>query len=138
MGNTTQEGPADGREPPQDAGIERVIVADGDRISVEEASSFVSVSDRIAIGEHEMRRYVAFAVVATFAIVNLAVFGLLIWLDFRDLALIAEGKLEATRRLLSTELLMTVVGAATVQLGAIAYIVATYLFPTSAPSDHSR
>lgn len=129
MEGAEREAPVDERGLAQHKGNGQGIIAGGDRISLEEASQPVSVENRIALGEHEMRRNVAYAVIATFALLNLTVFALLTWFDSCDRALIVAGKLEPERRLLSTELLMTIVGATTVQMGAIAYIVATYLFP---------
>ena len=81
MSDTAQKPAEIGQERTPYVGIERVIVADGDQISVDEASGFISVSDRIALGEHGMRKRVAYAVMATFAVLNAALFLLLVWLD---------------------------------------------------------
>jgi hypothetical protein len=75
MSDTAQKPAEIGQERTPYVGIERVIVADGDQISVDEASGFISVSDRIALGEHGMRKRVAYAVMATFAVLNAAPFS---------------------------------------------------------------
>lgn len=46
-----------------------------------------------------------------------------------DLALLRQTLIKPDERLVTTEVVMTVIGATTVQLGAIMYTIARYLFP---------
>jgi len=87
------------------------ILARGNNLSVEEYASDMAVSHRIALGEHGLRKQISILVMITFAVLNLAVFLMLVWLDWRDLSLIAAGELPPENRLISTELLMTIIGA---------------------------
>jgi hypothetical protein len=46
-----------------------------------------------------------------------------------DTWLIAEGLIKAEQRLVNAEVVMTLIGAATVQLGSVIFTISAYLFP---------
>lgn len=91
----------------------------------------VPVADRIALSDAGLRKLVAVAIVFAFLVVNGAVlWG--IWLVFQkdiDLLTRAGSNFTAADRLGTTNLLMTLVGATTVQLGALIVLIGKYLFP---------
>ncbi|MGH8559260.1 MAG: hypothetical protein ACRESZ_17785 [Methylococcales bacterium] len=48
-----------------------------------------------------------------------------------DTALISIGSIEAEQRLINSEVIMALIGAATVQVGSIVFTISAYLFPKS-------
>ncbi len=95
----------------------------------------IPVADRIALSDASLRRWVAIAIVMAFLVVNGAVlFG--VWSVFMtDVELLVRqtGGFTAKDRLVTTELLMTLIGATTVQLGALIVLIGKYLFPAPKP-----
>ncbi len=100
----------------------------------QDQGSSLTVADRIARSDARLRIWVAIAVVVTFLCVNGAVL-LGIWFAFQhDIAMLAisNGSFLAKDRLVTTELLMTLVGATTVQLGGLIVLIGKYIFPAAA------
>jgi hypothetical protein len=91
----------------------------------------VSTAEKIALSDAGLRKVVAVAIVLAFLAVNGAVlWG--IWVVFQkdiDLLTRAGSNFTAADRLVTTNLLMTLVGATTVQLGALIVLMGKYLFP---------
>ncbi len=48
-----------------------------------------------------------------------------------DTALIWKGSIQAEQRLINSEVIMALIGAATVQVGSIIFTISAYLFPKS-------
>jgi hypothetical protein len=88
-----------------------------------------SVDEQIKLGDHDLRKWMATSIVWTFIsgnIVTLLALGGLVWLDQMNI----ERKLvTAGDRIIDRQVIMTLLGATTVQVGAIAVIIARYLFP---------
>ncbi len=90
---------------------------------------FQSVADRIALSDARVRTTVAYTVIAAFLVVNLAtLFGLYV-LYREDAANLAARLVSPDQRVINANVVMTLLGATTVQLGAMAIILAKYLFP---------
>ena len=88
-----------------------------------------SVADQIALSDARVRARVSYAIITAFLVVNLAtLLGLYIiyTADAADLRakLVAPGQ-----RVIDSRVVMTLLGATTVQLGSMAVIMAKYLFP---------
>jgi hypothetical protein len=90
--------------------------------------SGTSVLERIAWQDAGVRKIVALAVVATFVVANgLILWG--VWLIFQAEMAVLEAKVyTAHERIITAELLMTLVGATTVQLGALTILMGKYVF----------
>ena len=102
-----------------------------DRISVKTTIGQVhlSVDDQIRLGDQDLRRWMATRIVWTFIAGNLltvTALGALCWLDQANIlhALIQPGQ-----RIVDHRVVMTLIAGTTVQVGAIAIIIARYLFP---------
>lgn len=109
------------------------LAAKGAVLSLDRVADSVtgSVTDQIALKDAELRQWMARWMVWLFAIANvmvLAVIAGLVWLDQGNLGakLIAPGD-----RIIGNQVVMTLIGATTVQVGTIAVIIARYLFPSS-------
>ncbi len=100
-----------------------------DPISRVAGSVTVSVPDRIALSDARLRTWVAVSIVATFIIANGIVLAG-VWLMFNREMVALQGKVyDASLRVITSSLLMTLVGATTVQLGALTILMGKYLFP---------
>jgi len=92
------------------------------------ATADLSVAEQIMLADAKIRRNLAYAIMGLFAAVNLAtlafVYGLFV-VDQGDLAakLIGPGD-----RIVNAQVLMTLLGATTVQLGSAMLIMARFVF----------
>lgn len=89
----------------------------------------MSVADRVTLQDADLRKWMAESVVPAFLWANgltLAAVAVLVLLDEVNVAahLIAPGD-----RIISAQVIMALLGATTVQVGAIAALIARYLFP---------
>jgi hypothetical protein len=88
-------------------------------------------SEQIALWDAKLRWWVAVVIVAAFLIVNwLVLWG--IWRVYQEdieLLTLAGSKFTASDRLVTTNLMITVIGATTVQLGTLIVLMGKYLFP---------
>ncbi len=105
--------------------------AAGDVVSLdrEAAREGLSVADRVTLQDADLRKWMAESVVPAFLWANgltLAAVAVLVLLDEVNVAahLIAPGD-----RIISAQVIMALLGATTVQVGAIAALIARYLFP---------
>jgi hypothetical protein len=76
-----------------------------------------------------LRKHVAYWIIGTFIganLVTLIALGLLAWLDQNN---IASKLIAPADRIISNQVFMSLLGATTVQVGAIMVIIARYLFP---------
>ena len=90
----------------------------------------LSVTDQIALQDADLRKWMADRVVPAFLKANgltLAAVAVLVVLDEINIAshLIAPGD-----RIITEKVIMAVLGATTVQVGAVAALIARYLFPS--------
>jgi hypothetical protein len=93
------------------------------------APSIVSVQDTIALGDANLRKWVALAIVTTFVLANAIVLAG-VWLMFQqEVAALRDHVYGAADRVITSHLLMALVGATTVQLGALTILMGKYLFP---------
>jgi hypothetical protein len=97
----------------------------------------VSVQDRIALSNARLRGGVAIAIVVTFVIANGFVLAM-VWLMFAQEMVALQNKVHAASdRVVTSALLMALVGATTVQLGTLTILALTilmgkYLIPRAA------
>jgi hypothetical protein len=99
-------------------------------VSLNAASSDLSVTDQIALQDADLRKWMADRIVPAFLKANgltLAAVAVLVVLDEINIAshLIAPGD-----RIITEKVIMALLGATTVQVGAIAALIARYLFPS--------
>ena len=97
-------------------------------VQLEDVERGLSVKDRIALGDASIRRQIAIVIMALFAITNVlsVIFiGVLYYFDQHD---IADHLIPATTRVITPSVVMSLLGATTVQLGAIAVIMARGIF----------
>jgi hypothetical protein len=99
-------------------------------ISLNKEAERLSVADTVALQDANLRKWMADQVVPAFLRANgltLAALAVLVVLDEINVAfhLIAPGD-----RIITEKVIMALLGATTVQVGAIAALMARYLFPS--------
>lgn len=97
-------------------------------IQLENVERALSVKDRIALSDASIRRQITIVILSLFALTNIlsVIFvGVLYYFDQRD---IAAHLIPATARVITPSVVMSLLGATTVQLGAIAVIMARGIF----------
>jgi hypothetical protein len=88
-----------------------------------------SVDEQIKLGDYDLRKWMATRIVWAFIggnIITLVGLGVLVWLDQMNIEhkLVTPGD-----RIIDRQVIMTLLAATAVQVGAITVIVARYLFP---------
>lgn len=84
----------------------------------------------IAIGDQEIRRQFAFYVIALFIGANIFVLvglGIAYW---QDCTLLRENFVKPNERIIDSKVVMTLLGATTVQLGTVIYTITRAIFAT--------
>ncbi len=94
-----------------------------------EEKAFVSVPDKIALGDLEIRqkfaRHVMFLFIGANAFVMVGL-GFAFW---QDCALLWSGKINPGDRIIDAKVVMSLPGATTVQLGAVIFTITQAIFP---------
>ena len=96
-----------------------------------EVGAFDSVAGRVALGDLSIRQQFARTVTWLFVMTNvLVMLGLafIVWLDNGQLA---AGTIKAGDRIIDAKVIMTLLGATTVQLGTVIYTIARAIFPVT-------
>jgi hypothetical protein len=103
------------------------------RLSEAADQAGLSVQDRIALRTQYLREWVAGGIMVLFILANalmLYVVYRLVWLDQANLE---AHLITPVDRIISNQVIMALLGATAVQVGAIAVIIARYLFPGRQP-----
>jgi hypothetical protein len=98
-------------------------------VRLSEDAAAYSVDEQIALGDLEMRRRLVRALLWFFGVTNFFALAATAVVFGYDIALLRAGSVQASQRLVTTELLMTIIGATTVQVGVIMVTISNYLFP---------
>jgi hypothetical protein len=106
----------------------RVVSLDG-----RAAQEGVSVADQVALRTQDLREWVADTIVPAFLWANGVVLAAVGVLAVVDEVNIAVNWIAPADRIISAQVIMVLLGATTVQIGAIAAIIARYLFPSRGP-----
>ena len=91
--------------------------------------SGLSVQDINRLRDAALRRAVTYAIVGAFLFVNLLTTLGIAWIYRNDQAELARHLITPADRIITTNIVVTAVGATTVQLGALALLIGRFLFP---------
>ena len=97
-----------------------------------EIRTFESVADKIALGDLDIRKRFARDIIALFIVTNIFVMmglGVVFW---QDCVQLAAHRISPSGRIIDGKVVMTLLGATTVQLGAVIYTIARAIFPITA------
>jgi hypothetical protein len=95
----------------------------------------LTVPDQIALQDADLRRWMARRIIWVFIaanIVTLLAMAGLVWLDQGN---VASHSIAPSDRIITSQVFMALLGATTVQVGSIAFIIAQYLFPSRRSRD---
>ena len=92
-------------------------------------SQDIDVNTHIALEELELRKKTVKDVVDLFKKANFWVLAVTVGAVIADYVFIGTGLIEEENRLISEKVVMTLIGATTLQVGAIMISISTYLFP---------
>ncbi len=105
-------------------------MAEGADLSLgREVGSFQTAADKVALGDLEIRKRFARDIMWLFVAANAFVFlalGVVFW---RDGAQLAAHEVHADQRIIDAKVIMSLLGATTVQLGAAIYTITRAIFP---------
>ena len=93
----------------------------------------LTVDEEIALTDSRVRTRVTYVIVAAFVLSNVLTLAGVAYIFRADDVDIVAKAITADRRVITSNVVMTIVGATTVQLGALALIMGKYLFPTARP-----
>lgn len=79
--------------------------------------------------EFHLRKEVAQSILQLFGIANTVVLFVILVLIGVDIWMLNTGLIKSAERIVDSKVVMTLVGATTVQMGAIVLTIASYLFP---------
>lgn len=97
-----------------------------DSVAVREG---LTVAEHIALRDQGLREKLAYWIIGAFIVANLFTLLALAWLVTLDQSNIRSHMIAAGDRIITNQVIMALLGATTVQVGAIMVIVARYLFP---------
>jgi len=114
---------------PPDSGIG----AEGDlrrerKIRLGYSDDDLSIAERIALADAHVRRRIAYSIMGLFAAVNLATLVFVYLLFCADQADLAQKLIGPGDRIVNASVVMTLLGATTVQLGSAMLIMARFVF----------
>jgi hypothetical protein len=89
----------------------------------------LSVQEKIDLAELELRSEIARNIIRQFVRVNLCVLAIVALVFLFDEWYVYSKLISASDRIIDSKIIMTIIGATTVQFGAIAFAVSQWLFP---------
>jgi hypothetical protein len=99
------------------------------RAAVVAAVESLSVQEKIDLAELELRSEIARNIIRQFVRVNLWVLSIVAVVFLIDTLFTYLKLMEAKDRIVDSKVVMAIIGATTVQFGAIAFAVSQWLFP---------
>ena len=98
-------------------------------VSLSKWEGSVSVAEHIALTDAKVRQNVSYVVTCAFVIANVLTLAGVAYVFHEDNANIVARLIEPGDRVITPHVIMTIVGATTVQPGALALTMGRYLFP---------
>ncbi|MBA3811392.1 MAG: hypothetical protein H0X27_07075 [Caulobacteraceae bacterium] len=96
-----------------------------------EIRAFESVADKVALGDLDIRKRFARDIIALFIITNIFVMIGLGFVFWQDCIQLATRRIVPGDRIIDGKVVMALLGATTVQLGAVIYTIARAVFPVA-------
>jgi hypothetical protein len=93
----------------------------------------LSVADRVTLRTQHLREWVAGGILVIFVVANGVTLWIVFWLVGMDQDNIAAHLITPADRIITNQVVMTLLGATAVQVGVIAAIIARFLFPSRQP-----
>ena len=88
-----------------------------------------SVAESIALTDARVRAHISYAIAGAFVLANVLTLAGVAYIFHEDNANIVAGLMAKADRVITPRVVMTIIGATTVQLGALAFTMGKYLYP---------
>jgi hypothetical protein len=98
--------------------------------------SELTVRNILDLEEWKLRKETAKTIIRAFVVVNFSVLVLVLILYITDVFFIYTSKIDPSGRLINSNVIISIVGATTVQFGAVAIAVSNWLFPKGSLIEH--
>jgi hypothetical protein len=99
----------------------------------------VTVAEQIALTDATVRAHVSYAVAGAFVATNLLTAIGVAYIFIQDNANLVASLITTSDRVITPNVVMTIIGATTIQLGALALTMGKYLYPgSSKPTRQKR
>lgn len=89
----------------------------------------LSIQEHLSLEEWELRKDIAKKIIRTFVTANLVVLAAIAAMFVSDVVFICGNTIKPSERLIESKVIIAMISALTVQLGAIALAVSKWLFP---------
>ncbi len=97
----------------------------------------VTVGEKIALTDARVRAHVSYAIAGAFVFANVVTLAGVAYIFHADNANIVAKTTASSDRVITPRVVMAIVGATTIQLGALAITIGKYLYP-STPNPAGR
>ena len=104
-------------------------MSDDGRAVIESFESRLSFRELLDREQWDLRKRLANSIMTTFLWINGVVLALIIGIYITDCIFLSRGTITSGERVIETKVIMSVIGATTIQLGAIAISLSRWLFP---------
>jgi len=98
----------------------------------------ITISDQILLSDSATRKRVTYTIVSAFILANISTYIMIYLIYYRDQAELAAHMVLPQQRTITTGIVISVIGATTVQLGALALAIGRYLFPRAITQSSGR
>jgi len=94
----------------------------------EEVPADLSVGEQVQLSDAQVRRQLSTWIMGLFGVVNIFTLALIVWLACADQSELAAKIIPAGDRVIDAQVIVSLLGASTVQLGSIAVIMVRLVF----------
>jgi hypothetical protein len=113
---------------PVDLGTKEALYRRAKPASLKKRYAGLPAETQVVFWDATIRRNISYWIMGLFGFVNLITMGFIVWLAVEDQNELAAKIIMPTDRVVDNQVLMTLLGATTVQLGTIAVIMARFVF----------
>lgn len=89
-----------------------------------------TVAESIALTDARVRAHISYAIAGAFVLANILTLAGVAYIFHEDNVNIVSGIMTKADRVVTPNVVMTIIGATTIQLGALALTMSKYLYPT--------
>ena len=104
-------------------------MSDDGRAVIESLESQLSFKEHLDREQWILRKKLASSIMSTFLWINGTVLLLIVGMYVADCIFLSNGVIKSSERVIGANVIMSIVGATTIQLGAIAASLSRWLFP---------
>ncbi len=99
------------------------------RLGLVAETASLSIGEKIALNDARVRTHVSYAVAGAFVLANMLTLAGVAYIFREDNRNIVAKLITPSERVITSPVVMTIIGATTIQLGALALAMGKYLYP---------